>query len=117
MTSLRTGWCCEIKVQLDSQNAKALFRSVSLPNSREGAEYCTQKWQIHATKPELWTRVTAHSLVTEMVRRLNFTDVLEDLVGRFKEDHRHATRSVGIDLAKATFHLVALGGHGKVLLN
>jgi hypothetical protein len=28
--------------------------------------------------------------VTEMVRRLNFTGSVEDLVGRFKEDHRHA---------------------------
>jgi hypothetical protein len=27
---------------------------------------------------------------TEMVRRLNFTDDVEDLEGRFKEDHRHA---------------------------
>jgi hypothetical protein len=27
---------------------------------------------------------------TEMVRRLNFTGSVEDLVGRFKEDHRHA---------------------------
>jgi hypothetical protein len=27
---------------------------------------------------------------TEMVRRLNFTEGVEDLVGRFKEDHRHA---------------------------
>jgi hypothetical protein len=28
--------------------------------------------------------------VTEMVRRLNFTVGVEDLVGRFKEDHRYA---------------------------
>jgi hypothetical protein len=41
---------------------------------------------------------------------------VEDLVGRFKEDHRHAY-SFGRDyLGKATFHLVALGDNGKVLL-
>ena len=33
-----------------------------------------------------------------------------------EEDHRHADTSVGIDLGKTTFHLVALGAAGKVLL-
>ena len=33
---------------------------------------------------------------------------VNDLVGGFKEDHRHADTSVGIDLGKTTFHLVAL---------
>jgi transposase len=33
-----------------------------------------------------------------------------------KEDHRMQIRSVGIDLGKTTFHLVALGAVGKVLV-
>ena len=33
----------------------------------------------------------------------------------FQEDH-HADYSVGIDLGKTTFHLVALGAAGKVLV-
>ena len=41
---------------------------------------------------------------------------MSDLVGRFKEDHRHELHSVGIDLGKTTFHLVALSAAGKVLL-
>jgi len=32
------------------------------------------------------------------------------------EDHRHEIRSIGIDLGKTTFHLVALGDRGKILL-
>jgi hypothetical protein len=41
---------------------------------------------------------------------------VEDLVGRFKEDHRHADSFGWYDLGKTTFHLVALGDNGKVLL-
>jgi transposase len=39
-----------------------------------------------------------------------------DLGSWFKEDHRIQIHSVGIDLGKTTFHLVALGVAGKVLL-
>jgi transposase len=39
-----------------------------------------------------------------------------DRGGWFKEDHRIQIHSVGIDLGKTTFHLVALGVAGKVLL-
>jgi hypothetical protein len=38
------------------------------------------------------------------------------MAGLFKEDHLMWIRSVGIDLGKTTFHLVALGENGKVLL-
>ena len=38
------------------------------------------------------------------------------LADLFKEDHLMWMRSVGIDLGKTTFHLVALGENGKVLL-
>jgi len=38
-----------------------------------------------------------------------------DLVGRLKEDHRHADSFGWIDLGKTTFHLVALGEGSKVL--
>jgi transposase len=52
-----------------------------------------------------------------MVRRLIDPLRVTDLVGRlFKEDHLIWIRSVGIDLGKTTFHLVALGENGKVLL-
>ncbi len=33
-----------------------------------------------------------------------------------KEDHRYADTAVGIDLGKTTFHLVALGAAGKLLV-
>src|SRR5450631_4399922 len=38
-----------------------------------------------------------------------------DLVGRLKEDHRHADSFGWIELGKTTFHLVALGEGSKVL--
>jgi transposase len=41
---------------------------------------------------------------------------VRDRAGRFKEDHRHQIHSPGIDLGKTTFHPVALGAAGKVLL-
>ena len=42
---------------------------------------------------------------------------MEIVFGRFKEDHRDMQiHSVGIDLGKTTFHLVALSAAGKVLL-
>jgi hypothetical protein len=51
-----------------------------------------------------------------MVRRLNFTVSVEDLVGRFRRIIDMQVRSVGIDLGKTSSHLVALGDNGKVLL-
>jgi transposase len=52
-----------------------------------------------------------------MVRRLIFTVEVFDLVGRsLQEAHDMQIRSVGIDLGKTTFLLVAIGENGKVLL-
>ena len=52
-----------------------------------------------------------------MVRRLIFTvGCLMLLADHFREAHDMQIRSVGIDLGKTTFHLVALGENGKVLL-
>jgi transposase len=55
--------------------------------------------------------------VTEMVRRLIFHLGVVDLVGRLLgRIIDMQIRSVGIDLGKTTFHLVALGDNGKLLL-
>src|ERR1700737_4098057 len=54
--------------------------------------------------------------VTEMVRRLNFTVVWRILWAGSRRIIDMQIRSVGIDLGKTTFHLVALGDNGKVLL-
>ncbi len=55
--------------------------------------------------------------INEMVRRLINLREWGDLVGRFlRRIIGTQIRSVGIDLGKTTFHLVALGERGKVLL-
>src|ERR1700730_6040570 len=54
--------------------------------------------------------------VTEMVRRLNFTVVWRILWAGSRRIIDMQIRSVGIDLGKTTFHLVALGDNCKVLL-
>ena len=54
--------------------------------------------------------------VTEMLRRLNFTVVWRILWAGSRRIIDMQIRSVGIDLGKTTFHLVALGDKGKVLL-
>src|SRR5258707_7259142 len=51
-----------------------------------------------------------------MVRRLNFTVVWRILLAGSRTIIDMQIRSVGIDLGKTTFHLVALGDNGKVLL-
>src|ERR1700686_3594360 len=51
-----------------------------------------------------------------MVRRLNFTVVWRILWADSRRIIDMQIRSVGIDLGKTTFHLVALGDNGKVLL-
>src|SRR3979411_1322645 len=51
-----------------------------------------------------------------MVRRLNFTVVWRILWAGSRRIIDMQIRSVGIDLGKTTFHLVALGDNGKVLL-
>jgi hypothetical protein len=51
-----------------------------------------------------------------MVRRLNFTVVWRILWAGSRRIIDVQIRSVGIDLGKTTFHLVALGDNGKVLL-
>src|SRR6202023_4148853 len=51
-----------------------------------------------------------------MVRRLNFTVVWRILWAGSRRIIDMQIRSVGIDLGKTTFHLVALGDSGKVLL-
>src|ERR1700680_3214804 len=51
-----------------------------------------------------------------MVRRLNFTVVWRILLAGSRRIINMQIRSVGIDLGKTTFHLVALGDNGKVLL-
>src|SRR5207302_5577816 len=53
---------------------------------------------------------------TEMVRRLNFTVVWRILWAGSRRIIDMQIRSAGIDLGKTTFHLVALGDNGKVLL-
>src|SRR6476646_9876096 len=50
--------------------------------------------------------------INEMVRRR----VGLRLGSLNEEDHAMHIASIGIDLGKATFHLVALGEHNKVLL-
>ena len=37
-------------------------------------------------------------------------------ISSLMEDHRHAVRSIGIDLGKTTCHLAALDDNGKVLM-
>src|SRR5580692_4970844 len=51
-----------------------------------------------------------------MVRRLNFTVVWRILWAGSRRIIDMQIRSVGIDIGKTTFHLVALGDNGKVLL-
>jgi transposase len=51
-----------------------------------------------------------------MVRRLNFTVVWRILLAGSRRIIDMQIRLVGIDLGKTTFHLVALGDNGKVLL-
>jgi hypothetical protein len=51
-----------------------------------------------------------------MVRRLNFTIVWRILWAGSRRIIDMQIRSVGIDLGKTTFHLVALADNGKVLL-
>jgi hypothetical protein len=51
-----------------------------------------------------------------MVRRLNFTDRVEDMEAGLRRIVDMQIRSVGIDLGQTTFHRVALGDNGKVLV-
>jgi len=71
--------------------------------------------QVGCNRKELG-RIHRFISVNEMVRRLISSCSLSDRVGRFKEDHFMQIHSVGIDLGKTTFHLVALSATGTVLL-
>jgi hypothetical protein len=61
--------------------------------------------------------VTSEKPTNEMVRRLIPCESRGIVVAASdKEDHHMQIHSVGIDLGKTTFHLVALGAAGKVLV-
>jgi hypothetical protein len=58
---------------------------------------------------------SAAILTNEMVRRLIIQGGLGDRVGRLRRIIHMQIHSVGTDLGKTTFHLVARGEAGKVL--
>ena len=63
-------------------------------------------------------RITSHIATNEMVRRLILLSCQEDRRGSFLQGGiiGMQIKSVGIDLGKTTFHLVALGAAGKLLV-
>jgi hypothetical protein len=72
---------------------------------------------MHSLTARAMGLVTSDMPTNEMVRRCNPPLQAEDISSGFiRRIIDMQIRSVGIDLAKTTFHLVALGASGKVLV-